>query len=44
MTFRDVDKAQFRAVLAKTTYYKDWKVKYGDEAWNRLEAVTGPLA
>jgi tripartite ATP-independent transporter DctP family solute receptor len=44
MTFRDVDKAKFREVLAKTTYYKDWKVKYGDEAWGQLEAVTGKLS
>ena len=44
MMFRDVDKAQFRAVLAKTTYYADWKAKYGAEAWSELEAVCGKLA
>ena len=44
MTFRDVDKAKFREALAKTTYYKDWKGKYGDEAWGQLEAIVGKLA
>ena len=44
MAFRDVDVNKFREVLVKTTYYKDWKGKYGDEAWGQLEAVTGKLA
>jgi TRAP-type transport system periplasmic protein len=44
MTFPDVDVNKFREVLTKTTYYKDWKSKYGDEAWGQLEAVTGKLA
>ena len=44
MMFRDIDKAEFRAVLAKTTYYRDWKAKYGDEAWSQLEAACGKLA
>jgi tripartite ATP-independent transporter DctP family solute receptor len=44
MIFRDVDVAKFREVLVKTTYYKDWKGKYGEEAWGELEAVTGKLA
>ena len=33
-----------RAALAKTSYYRDWKAKYGDEAWNRLEESSGKLA
>jgi TRAP-type transport system periplasmic protein len=44
MTFRDVDVGKFREVLVKTTYYKDWKAKYGDETWSQLESVTGKLA
>lgn len=44
MIFRDVDVGKFRDVLVKTTYYKDWKGKYGDEAWGQLEVVTGKLA
>jgi hypothetical protein len=44
MTFRDIDKAEFRAALAKTSYYKDWKGKYGEETRGQLEAVVGHLA
>lgn len=44
MIFRDIDKANFRDVLSKTSYYGDWKAKYGAEAWGQLEAVTGKLA
>jgi tripartite ATP-independent transporter DctP family solute receptor len=43
MIFRDVDKAKFREALAKTPYYKDWKAKFHDEAWNQLEAICGRL-
>ena len=41
--FNDVDRNAFRDALRKTTFYKDWKSKYGDDAWNRLEAATGKL-
>ncbi len=44
MTFIDVDRSQFRAALAKTTFYADWKAKYGDVAWGLMESTTGPLA
>jgi tripartite ATP-independent transporter DctP family solute receptor len=44
LTFNDVDKAPFRDVLAKTTFYADWKAKYGAEAWGLLEQVSGKLA
>lgn len=44
MIFRDVDKAKFRDALVKTSYYRDWKKKYGDEAWTQLEAACGKLA
>ena len=40
----EVDRNAFRDALRKTSFYKDWKGKYGDEAWNRLEAATGKLA
>jgi len=43
MEFIDVDRAAFRAALAKTTFYKDWKEKYGDAAWSLLEANVGKL-
>ena len=44
LTFNDVDRPVFREALGKTTYYKDWKAKFGDEAWSILEKYTGPLA
>jgi tripartite ATP-independent transporter DctP family solute receptor len=43
LTFNDVDRKAFRAALGKTSFYKDWKAKFGDEAWSLLEASTGPL-
>jgi tripartite ATP-independent transporter DctP family solute receptor len=44
LTFNDVDKAPFRDALAKTTFYADWKAKYGAEAWGLLEQTAGKLA
>ena len=44
LVFNDVDTAPFRAKLAKTTFYADWKTKYGEEAWGLLEQTTGKLA
>ena len=44
LQFNDVDRAVFREALGKTTYYKDWKAKFGDEAWSTLEKYTGALA
>jgi tripartite ATP-independent transporter DctP family solute receptor len=43
LTFNDVDREPFRAALAKTTFYADWKAKYGEEAWSLMEQVTGKL-
>ena len=43
LVFNEVDKEPFRAALAKTTFYPDWKAKYGAEVWNLLEQVTGKL-
>jgi TRAP-type transport system periplasmic protein len=42
--FVEVDREPFRQALAKTTFYKDWKGKYGDEAWSHLEKFSGKLA
>jgi TRAP-type C4-dicarboxylate transport system substrate-binding protein len=42
--FIDVDREPFRQTLAKTSFYKDWKSKYGAEAWSHLEKFSGPLA
>ncbi|MFO1155068.1 MAG: TRAP transporter substrate-binding protein [Rhodospirillales bacterium] len=44
LVFNDVDRPVFRQALGNTTYYKDWKSKFGDEAWSTLEKYTGPLA
>jgi tripartite ATP-independent transporter DctP family solute receptor len=44
ITFVEVDREPFRQALGKTTFYKDWKGKYGDEAWGQLEKAVGQLA
>ena len=33
----------FRKKLASTTFYSDWKAKYGPAAWDLLEKVSGKL-
>lgn len=43
LEFNDVDKEPFRAALRKTSFYGDWKAKYGEEAWGHLEKVVGKL-
>jgi tripartite ATP-independent transporter DctP family solute receptor len=42
--FIEVDREPFRLALAKTSFYKDWKGKYGDEAWAKLESAVGQLS
>jgi tripartite ATP-independent transporter DctP family solute receptor len=42
--FNDVDRAAFREVLRKSSFYKDWRGKFGDEAWKLLEGTSGSLA
>jgi len=43
MIFLQVDKPAFQAALRKTSFYNDWKAKFGDEAWAALQSVAGPL-
>ena len=43
LQFIDVDREPFRQALAKTTFYKEWKGKFGDEAWSQLEKTSGKL-
>lgn len=43
LTFIDVDRARFREALGRTSFYRDWKTKYGDAAWSHLEDVSGKL-
>ena len=44
LQFVEVDKKAFKAALGKTTFYKDWRAKFGDEAWKLLEENAGSLA
>jgi len=44
LQFIDVDRAAFRQALAKTSFYPEWKSKFGDEAWAQLENVAGKLS
>jgi len=44
MEFIKVDPKPFRAKLQASGFYKEWKGKYGDEAWAALEKFTGPIA
>ncbi|HXD07155.1 MAG TPA: TRAP transporter substrate-binding protein [Burkholderiaceae bacterium] len=40
----EVDKKAFKAALGKSSFYKDWRAKFGDEAWKLLEGSAGALA
>lgn len=44
MTFVEVDKPAFQDALRKTSFYADWKARFGDAAWAALQAVSGNLA
>ena len=44
MEFIAVDPAPFRAKLQAAGFYKEWRAKYGDEAWAVLEKFTGPIS
>src|SRR3954466_8617296 len=44
LQFIDVDRAAFRQALGKTTFYGEWKSKFGNEAWTALEKVSGKLS
>lgn len=44
MVINDVDPAAFRAELASSGFYAQWKSSLGDEAWSLLEASVGKLA
>jgi tripartite ATP-independent transporter DctP family solute receptor len=43
LKFIDPDRDAFRKKLKTTSFYKDWRAKFGDEAWKLLEDVSGPL-
>ncbi|MBV9655318.1 MAG: TRAP transporter substrate-binding protein [Acetobacteraceae bacterium] len=44
LQFNDVDRLAFRDALAKAGFYTEWKEKYGDKAWQLLEASAGQLS
>jgi tripartite ATP-independent transporter DctP family solute receptor len=43
LNFVEVDKAAFRTALGKTTFYKDWRAKFGEKGWTLLEQAVGKL-
>jgi len=43
INFINVSQEDFRKKLASTTFYADWKTKYGADAWALLEKVSGKL-
>lgn len=44
IAFVDVQQDAFRSALAGTSFYAGWKQKYGAQAWDLLEKVSGKLA
>jgi tripartite ATP-independent transporter DctP family solute receptor len=44
LIFNAPDKAPFRDMLSKAGFYKEWKDKFGPEAWATLEKYSGPLS
>jgi tripartite ATP-independent transporter DctP family solute receptor len=43
MTFVEPNRQAFREALNATSFYKEWKDKFGAEAWSTLERYTGKL-
>lgn len=44
LDIQDVDTKAFQAKLQSAGFYKEWKGKFGDDAWALLEKHTGPIA
>ncbi len=44
MRFNTVEPSAFRARLREAGFYKDWRGRFGDEAWGLLESTVGTLA
>ena len=44
MRFNDVEPAAFRDKLRTAGFYAEWKQKFGDAAWDKLEAAVGKLS
>lgn len=43
LIFNDPSQEPFRAKLRAAGFYKEWKSKFGDEAWSLLEGTVGSL-
>lgn len=44
LAFNTPDTAPFRAKLTEVGFYKEWRGKYGEEAWAILEGAVGKLS
>jgi tripartite ATP-independent transporter DctP family solute receptor len=44
LLFNEVDPKPFRDRLSEAGYYREWKLKFGEEAWSLLEEAVGKLA
>jgi tripartite ATP-independent transporter DctP family solute receptor len=44
LKFNQCETESFRAKLREAGFYKEWKQKFGPEAWGHLESVVGTLA
>jgi tripartite ATP-independent transporter DctP family solute receptor len=44
LAFNEVDPTPFRATLRESGFYAQWRGKFGEQAWQLLEEVTGKLA
>lgn len=44
IVFNQPDPAPFRKMLSSAGFYAEWKKKYGDEVWAKLEKYSGKLA
>jgi TRAP-type transport system periplasmic protein len=44
LVFNDVDTAAFRDRLKQAGFYKEWRGKYGEEAWHVLEDSVGAIS
>ena len=44
LAFNEVDTASFRDTLKVAGFYKDWRGKFGEEAWHVLEESVGSVS
>lgn len=44
LVFNDVDQGAFRSSLKDAGFYKDWRGKYGEDAWHVLEDSVGAVS